>query len=149
MNLLQTSQHYVDSFHHKLDGRFRVAIPAQWRVSGDEENYYWAWPHPEGCIAVFPPEMQQEFLEKARAIKQSDIRGQRMLRQFFGNASKFGCDKQGRILLPENLRSHSAILKDVVFVGLGRNFQIWSEERWTPPESEDFDLLETMAELDF
>jgi MraZ protein len=146
---LPTSLQYVNNFQHKLDARFRVAVPASWRVDGDDVNFYWAWPHPEGCIAVFPPEMQQEFLEKARGIKQSDIRGQRMLRQFFGNASQFGCDKQGRILLPENLRKHAGIDKEVVLVGLGRNFQIWSEERWNPPTDEEFDLLETMEELGF
>lgn len=149
MDLTFESARYVDNFQHKLDGRYRVALPSSWRVEGDELNYYMAWPHPEGCIAVFPPEMQAEFLEKAKQVKQSDLAGQRMLRQFFGSASKFGCDKQGRILLPEGLRQHAGVDKDVVFVGLGRNFQIWSLERWTPPQPEEFNLLETMEALGF
>jgi len=149
MQISQDSVRYVDHYQHKLDGRFRVALPSAWRVEGDELSYYMAWPHPEGCLAVFPPEMQTEFLEKSRRIKQSDLRGQQMLRQFFGNASKFGCDKQGRILLPENLRKHADIEREAVFVGLGRNFQIWSPGRWSPPEPKEFNLLEAMEELDF
>jgi MraZ protein len=140
---------YMGHFQHKLDGRFRLALPSAWRVEGDELNFYMAWPHPEGCIAVYPPEMKAEFLEKAKKVKQSDLAGQKMLRQFFGMANEFGCDKQGRILLPEALRNHSAIDRDVVFVGLGRNFQMWTPERWSPPSTEEFNLLETMEALDF
>lgn len=138
---------YVGEFSHQLDARHRVAVPSNWRVEGDSENYYLAWPHPEGCIAVYPPEMQQELIEKARAIKQSDVRGQAVLRQLFGKGFKFGCDKQGRILIPEPLRVHARIEKAVTLVGLGRNFQVWSTDHYAT-EDEEFNLLEAMASLE-
>lgn len=135
---------YVSNFRHTLDVRNRVTVPSTWRVEGDDQNYYLAWPHPEGCIAVFTPEMQAELLEKIRGVTQSDIETQALLRELFGNASYMGCDKQGRILLPDNLCAHAGISKDVVLVGLGRNFQIWAAERWSPPK---FDLLDAMRKL--
>ena len=137
---------YVGEFAHQLDARNRVTVPSSWRVAGDDESYYLAWPHPEGCIAVYPPEMQRELIEKARAVKQSDTRGQAVLRQLFGKGFKFGCDKQGRILIPEALRSHAGIDKSVTLVGLGRNFQLWSAERYAA-EDDDFNLLEAMETL--
>jgi MraZ protein len=140
---------YVGSFQHQLDGRNRVTVPSGWRVEGDDQNYYMAWPHPEGCIAVYPPEMQKEFREKSRLIKQSDLQGQRLLREFFGTAHMFGCDKQGRILIPEGLLGHAAITKSVVMVGMGRSFQIWSAARFLPPENAQFNLLDAMEKLGF
>ena len=141
---------YVDNFQHSLDARNRVTVPSSWRVSGDEENFYMAWYHKaEGCIAVYPPEMQEEFLAKSRAIPQSNLAGQKMLRDFFGQASMLGCDKQGRILIPEKLKQSAGITKEVTLVGMGRNFQIWSAERFSPPEPESFDLLEQMEKLGF
>jgi len=116
---------YFGEFTHQLDARNRVTVPSTWRVAGDDGSFYFAWPHPDGCIAVFPPEMQAELLEKAKSIRQSDRRGQALLRQIFGKGFKFGCDKQGRILLPEPLRDHAGIRKEVVLVGTGRNFQLW------------------------
>ncbi len=136
---------YVNHFRHSLDARNRVTVPSTWRVEGDDQNYYLAWPHVEGCIAVFPPEMQQELHEKLKSIPQHDLEGQAMLRELFGMASYMGCDKQGRILLPQNLLEFAGITKDVVMVGLGRNFQIWSPDRWQPPPS--FNLLEAMKKL--
>jgi len=119
-------------------------VPSAWRVDGDEGSYYLAWIHPEGCISVFPPEMQEEMAEKVKAAAQSDVQAQALLRQLFGNAAMLGCDKQGRILLNENLCKQAGINKEVVLVGLGRNFQIWSSENWTPPE---FNYLEAMSKL--
>lgn len=137
---------YVGEFVHNLDARNRVTVPSSWRVAGDDESYYMAWPHPEGCIVVYPPHMQQELLQKAKDVKMSDVRSQTMLRKIFGRAFKFGCDKQGRILIPDALRNHSGIEKRVSLVGLGHYFQIWDATRREEEEA-DFDLLEAMAEM--
>ncbi len=135
---------YVSNFRHSLDARGRVTVPSSWRVDGDEGNYYMAWRHPDGCLALFPPDMQQELVDKIKNSQQSDLKAQALLRQLFGNAAMLGCDKQGRILLNESLCKQAGISKDVVLVGLGRNFQIWAAEKWNPPE---FDFLEAMKDL--
>lgn len=137
---------YVGEFVHQLDARNRVTVPSTWRVAGDEGNFYMAWPHPEGCIVVYPPHMQEELMEKARQIRSSDLRGQKMLQQLFGRAFKFGCDKQGRILLPDALRGHADIEKQVSMVGVGHFFQIW-DARKREQEDDQFDLLEAMAQM--
>ncbi|MDX2109465.1 MAG: hypothetical protein SFY80_04410 [Verrucomicrobiota bacterium] len=142
-----TPPKYVGEFFHNLDPRNRVTIPSTWRVEGDEQNYYMAWPHPDGCIAVYPPAMQKRFLALAEDTKQSDTKGQQLLRRFFGKAVQFGCDKQGRVLLPESLIKHAAIDKELVLVGLGNNFQVWGAERYTKVNDDDFNLLEAMRDL--
>ena len=141
-----TTMAYIGEFVHQLDARNRVTVPSSWRVAGDDSNYYLAWPHPEGCIVVYPPHMQEELLEKAKAIRQSDTRGQEMLRKLFGRGFKFGCDKQGRILLPDTLKKHAGIEKEVSLIGLGHFFQIWDAAKRTVEEGE-FDLLKAMAEM--
>jgi MraZ protein len=138
---------YVGEFTHQLDGRNRVTVPSSWRVAGDDGSYYFAWPHPEGCIVVFPPHMTEALLEKARNIQQSNVKGVATLRKLFGRAFKFGCDKQGRILLPDPLKTHAGIEKKVSLVGLGHYFQIWDSARHEVDEGEDFNLLEAMAEM--
>ena len=39
-------------------------------------------------------------------------------------------DKQGRILLPANLREYAGIDKEVVSVGVFSRVEIWSKERY-------------------
>ena len=137
---------YVGEYTHQLDARNRVTVPSSWRVTGDDGNYYFAWPHPEGCIVVYPPHMLDELLEKARGIQQSNVRSKATLRQLFSRAYKFGCDKQGRILLPDPLKKRVGIEKQVSLVGLGHYFEIWDAAKREVQE-DDFDLLGAMAEM--
>ena len=53
-------------------------------------------------------------------------------------------DKQGRILLPANLREFAGIEKDVVSVGVYSRVEIWSKERYE--ENTDFDDMDEIAE---
>ncbi len=138
---------YVGEFTHQLDARNRVTVPSSWRVTGDDGSYYFAWPHPEGCLVVYPPHMLEELMEKARTnIKQSDEKSKKAFRKLFSSAFKFGCDKQGRILLPEPLKLEVGIEKQVSLVGLGHYFEIWDAAK-REVSDDDFDLLEAMAEM--
>jgi MraZ protein len=60
-------------------------------------------------------------------------------------------DKQGRILIPTNLREYAGIEKDVVSVGVLSRVEIWSKEKWS--DNGDYDnmdeIAEHMAELGF
>ena len=46
-------------------------------------------------------------------------------------------DNQGRVLLPEKLRTFAGIKKDVVTVGKFNHLELWSEERLTAVEEEE------------
>ncbi|MFP4281053.1 MAG: division/cell wall cluster transcriptional repressor MraZ [Verrucomicrobiota bacterium] len=139
---------YSGEYDHRLDARNRVTVPSSWRVPGDEGNYYFAWPHPEGCIAVFPPAMLDALNAKAAALRVGNSKGNRLLRAVYGRGSHFGCDKQGRILLPRPLMEHAGVDKAVSLVGLGRYFEVWNTETFRAQEEENFDMLGAMQELD-
>ena len=58
-------------------------------------------------------------------------------------------DKQGRILLPANLRQFAGLEKDVVLVGVGSRIEIWSRENWEnmDADSDMDDIAATMESL--
>jgi MraZ protein len=39
-------------------------------------------------------------------------------------------DSQGRVLVPDYLKSYAGLRKDTVIVGLYNRLEIWSEDRW-------------------
>ena len=53
-------------------------------------------------------------------------------------------DKQGRILLPANLRQFAAIEKEVVLIGVGKRAEIWSKERYEG--AVDYEDMDEFAE---
>ena len=70
---------------------------------------------------------------------------------FFAGACECEVDKQGRILIPNNLREYACIDKDVVSVCVFSRVEIWSKDKWL--ENSDYDdmdeIAENMAELGF
>lgn len=82
------------------------------------------------CLFVYPPAEWKTLEEKLRALPftQPDVRA--FVRFFFSGATECEVDKQGRILLPSNLREYAQLAKDVVLVGVSTRVEIWSQELW-------------------
>ena len=55
-------------------------------------------------------------------------------------------DKQGRILLPGNLRDFAGLDKDVVLVGVASRIEIWSKAKWDGMTEEEDEAMEDIAE---
>ena len=47
-----------------------------------------------------------------------------------GNAVEVEFDSQGRFVIPEYLRKHAHLGKDIVFVGVNTYIQIWDKKLW-------------------
>ena len=144
---VEAAPFYVGEYRHRLDAKNRVTIPSKWRFPGDEAEIYVGWGHPGGYIAVYPPKKIAEFRAKISEIAESDPQGQRILRQLFGKAHQFGCDRQGRVKLHGSLVAMAGIEKSVTLVGLGETFNIWSAEKYLQEEEEEFDLLSAMKDF--
>jgi MraZ protein len=67
-------------------------------------------------------------------------------RFFIGNSQDCPCDKQGRILIPKNLRTYAGIDKDLTLIGLLDRFEIWALDKW---EAEDQKTIESLTAGDF
>ena len=62
--------------------------------------------------------------------KLSDVRRRALSMELFSRADSFGCDKQGRINLSEDLLRHAGIKGKAVLAGNFTDFSIWSEGRY-------------------
>ena len=70
-------------------------------------------------------------------------------RFFFSGATDVETDKQGRILIPQPLRDHAGLTKDVTFVGVSSRVEIWDTSRWNQVNGEltEESIAEAMDEL--
>ncbi|MGD9825199.1 division/cell wall cluster transcriptional repressor MraZ [Desulfobacter sp.] len=114
---------------HTIDDKGRLIIPARFRtVLKADDDYGIVVSIKDGCIFAFTFTEWQAIEDRLKTVKTAAM--QRFKRFFLGNACPLTCDKQDRILIPQNLRTYAGIDKEVVLVGVLDRFEIWAKERW-------------------
>lgn len=67
-------------------------------------------------------------------------------RYLFGNATEVTLDDQGRFVLPEYLRTHAHITKDVVFAGVQKYVELWDRDQWEAHQAQLSEGVSSVAE---
>ncbi|MBO5489596.1 MAG: division/cell wall cluster transcriptional repressor MraZ [Eubacterium sp.] len=132
---------FMGTYEHGLDAKGRVIIPAKLREDLGESFVVTAGL--DGCLFAYPQTEWDGFVDKLNELP--GTKGTRTLqRHFMAKAAQCETDKQGRALIPANLREYAALQKEIVFVGVLSKIEIWSKERWE--ENDDYDNIEDIAE---
>lgn len=84
--------------------------------------------------------------QKLRSLPFTRADARAFVRFFFSGATECELDRQGRILLPGNLREYARLDKEVVVVGVSTRVEIWSRSRWEEYCRETSDQYEALAE---
>ncbi|MDD4510156.1 MAG: division/cell wall cluster transcriptional repressor MraZ [Oscillospiraceae bacterium] len=131
------------SYQHTIDAKGRLFIPAKLREElGDV--FYLAMGM-DGCLAIYPETSWEGFMEKLEQLPTAQTRA---MRTFFANTVKCELDSQGRILVPQKLRTYAKMEKEVIINGAQNRVEIWNAESWN--EMEDLSaesLLSVMKAL--
>lgn len=140
---------FVGKHQRNLDSKNRLTIPSKWRFDGDTDDVYLALPDPSGSILVLPPKQVEKLFEEIESQRLSDEDAQLLQDKLFSQAHSFGCDKQGRVNLTEELLEHSGVTKEAIVIGRMTTFRIWSPERWSgiDPRSNHDDLGKLMKRV--
>lgn len=111
-----------------LDEKGRIALPTRYRedlsavvVTIDTE---------ENCLLMYPAEEWDDIEAKIEALPSFNQAARRIQRLLIGHATELTLDNNGRILLPQLLRDYAELTKQVVLVGQGKKFEIWSAPVW-------------------
>ena len=139
---------FTGEYNHSIDAKGRVIVPSKFREQLGEE--FVVTKGLDGCLIVYPKSEWEGIEEKFRGLP-TNAETRRFMRFFFAGAATCEVDKQGRILIPPNLREHADLQKDIVSAGVLNRVEIWNKDRWL--ESSNYDdmdeVAEHMAELGF
>jgi MraZ protein len=113
---------------HSLDEKGRLALPARFRESLSEGVVITRGF--DQCLLVYPLEAWTPLAERVSALSISDPDVRVLRRMLFAHATDVQLDRQGRVLLPSDLRSHAALDREAVVVGMHSFMEIWSPEGW-------------------
>jgi MraZ protein len=121
-------QYLYGSYTHNLDERGRLAMPSRLRDRlGDS---VWVTKGKEKCLMVYPEATFDALVKHVLDSAPWDSAGVDMRLYFFGDAVQCEFDKQGRILVPANLRADVAIEDGAIIIGAGDHLQVWDPAVW-------------------
>ncbi|MBN1538065.1 MAG: division/cell wall cluster transcriptional repressor MraZ [Anaerolineales bacterium] len=119
---------FLGQYHHTLDGKYRLIIPARFRELLTDGAYII---HGLDKNLMVMTKEKYESINKCideQSFTNPKIRDLR--RRLFAGGDIQKVDSAGRILLPQFLREEAGIVSDVMLVGAGNYFEIWAPEKW-------------------
>ena len=128
---------------HTIDAKGRVILPAEFR--GDLGEHFVITRGLDNCLFVYGEEEWKKFSDKLISLPTTNKDARALVRYFLSGARQLECDRQGRFLIPSNLRQHAKLKKDVLLNGLVNRIEVWSKEEWTSYNDTTSASVEDMA----
>jgi MraZ protein len=138
-----------------LDAKGRLAVPTRHRdalLSGGRALVLTA--HPDGCLLLYPSVAWEPIGARVQALSSFNEQARWWQRLLVGFAEEIEPDAQGRVLISPALRNFADLKKEIMLVGQGSHFELWSATAWNerlaralsqvgtnpPPGTENFSL---------
>lgn len=127
-------QMLIGEYEHTLDAKGRISMPA--KLKKDMGETFIVTKGLDGCLFAFSQEEWLNFEEKLKALPLSDKNARNFVRFFLAGATECELDKQGRFLIPSNLRLAASLEKEAIIIGVGTRLEIWNKNIWNEKDGE-------------
>ncbi|MEI6715699.1 MAG: hypothetical protein WCO60_18255 [Verrucomicrobiota bacterium] len=148
MNSVQNSTPmFSGEFCHSLDSKNRVTVPARWRCS-DADEYFLIADRSGSFLRVMPPDQFRAVGEKLAANPAITPKDRAIfLRHFYSRSQQVVVDKQGRMLVPEELGKALRLDGEAVLVGALETFELWNPVAWAETKQSESTTFDRVADL--
>jgi len=119
---------FLNQYQHTFDNKGRLTIPSRFRELPEEGAFVVQGLYRN--LMVLPPAAFEIIYTRLMAMSMTDPSARLLRHIILGNALRVAPDSAGRILISTNLREYANLQNDVVFVGQGDYFEIWSPDLW-------------------
>ncbi len=143
----QSQSFYAGEFRHTIDEKNRLTIPSRWRRAKGEDF-------------IILPDAQQQYLRVMSSAEFGRVTGEAesnpalpprdrrvFLRQLHARAQHAASDKQGRLVLPEELCRQVDLRGEVALVGGRGRFEIWNLEKWKRAQEAETPTYQHVADV--
>ena len=120
-------------YRHGIDSKGRLAIPAKLRE--ELGGAFYVTIGLGRSLMVLTQAGWDTIVEKKQSLPMAEAQ---KLRFFFANAVYCEPDKQGRILLPAELRGYAGLKDSAVILGFGDKAEIWDADTYDAMEQAFF-----------
>ena len=124
----------IGEYEHTIDAKGRLSMPSKLRR--DMGEAFIVTKGLDGCLFAFSQNEWKNFETKLKSLPLSDKNARNFVRFFLAGATECEIDKQGRFLIPSNLREAGKLEKEAVIIGVGTRLEIWNKDIWNSKDEE-------------
>jgi len=146
-NLSQSQRFFAGEFRHTLDEKNRITIPSRWRGDGGEEFIILPEPQHQFLLVMSPEEFSRMSVE-AQSNSSLSARDRRIFSRHLHSRAEHGTsDRQGRLVLPEDMCRTLGLKGEVALVGGHGRFEIWNLQKWKRAHEEETATYQHVASV--
>ena len=119
---------FLSTYENKLDKKGRVSVPASYRSYLSNIGYNGIICYPSFnnlCIEAWPQDRIEKISNAIDSLNPFEEKKDYFATSILSESVNLIFDTEGRISLTKKLLQHSKIKTRILFVGLGKTFQIW------------------------
>ena len=119
---------FLSTYENKLDKKGRVSVPASYRSYLSNLGYNGVICYPSfnhQCLEAWPQDRIEKITNAIDNLNPFEEKKDYFATSILSESVNLIFDTEGRISLTKKLLQHSKIKTKILFVGLGKTFQIW------------------------
>ena len=131
---------FLSTYENKLDKKGRVSVPASFRSYLSNLGYNGVICYPSFnnlSIEAWPQDRIEKISNTIDSLNPFEEKRDFFATSILSESENLQFDTEGRVSLSKKLLNHAKIRNSVLFVGLGKTFQIW--------EPNNFNKFKTVA----
>ncbi len=119
------SSRLMGTYEHTIDVKGRMAIPT--KIRDCLGGTFIVTIGPDRCLYAYSEEEWEKFTDKISTLTGEKAKTAKM---FIVKATVLEPDKQGRVLIPQNLREYAGLSHDVTVLGVINRAEIWDSAKF-------------------
>ncbi|HQN68616.1 MAG TPA: division/cell wall cluster transcriptional repressor MraZ [Anaerolineaceae bacterium] len=124
---------FYGRFEHNIDTKGRMTVPSIYRDQ-TPGNVVFITKGLDGNLMAYPKPAFEIIAQTVSSKSLTDPGVRSFKREILGYTAELAYDTAGRILIPSFLRKFAGIEDQVVIVGVGDSFEVWSPDRLAAKE---------------
>lgn len=135
---------FIGEYEHNIDAKGRAIMPS--KIREDIGEKFIITKGLDGCLFAYSQIEWGNFEEKLKSLPLAQKNARNFVRFFLSGAVECEIDKQGRFLIPANLREHASLDKEIVIIGVGTRLEIWNKDLWQKYSKDESISADEIAE---
>lgn len=123
---------FLGEYEATMDPKGRFLLPAGFKKQlpeGETERFVINRGF-EKCLSLYPMKSWEPIFSEISKLNDFDPKVREFRRYFLNGAIITEADSAGRLLIPQNLKEHAGLEKDIVLVSAVNKLEIWDKKQY-------------------